>query len=220
MRCAVSVCLACLLLAAGTGAAQMPAFPAYHLLHLAPYAAGAAPKPGQGEVPVLLTLPPFWSSGDAVALLLAGSGGAPALDRLSGSLLHEETAVLRILPHQFAGQDCIAVALNLISSASRILRRDYGPGLMLAIGSGCGGRAARLAAAELPESGLAAAVELEPDGARFMRGIVPSPEERWPERFPILCALLDDLHGHALEVAADCMQRFGLPSAATTQRTR
>lgn len=220
MRRIAPVCLACLLFAASTGAAQMPTFPEYHLLSIAPYAAGTAPQPGQGNVPVLLTLPPFWSSGDAAALVLAGSGGVTTLDRLGGSLLHEETAVLRIPPHQFEGRDCIAVALNLIASASRILRRDFGPGLILAIGTGCGGRAARLAAAELPEAGLVAAVELEPDGARFMRGIVPSPDERWPERGPILCTLLDDLHAPRPGMAADCLHRLGLPPAATTPATR
>ena len=131
-----------------------------------------------------LTMPMSWRSGDAAAFVLA-EARAPDLarERLVGMLIADGAAVLELV----AGAD---EAPRALAAALAILRRDWGAGLVVAIGTGPRSGAAVLDGAGRGEGGslgYAAAAALGGGAARFAPGAW---DEEWPPRAGLFCEVL------------------------------
>ena len=171
---------------------------------------GGADHEAGGEVRGLLTAPPAWRSGEAAAVVIGDApGDEPARARLFDALLADDAAVLeleaRAYGHRPPGGGAAASApprlqdLQLpLFDALLALRRDYGAGLVVAIGFGPDGEAVlragdeAAAAHRLGDTGprFAALAFLGPGQPRFVPGATPRPDENWPARAGPLCAIL------------------------------
>jgi hypothetical protein len=160
-------------------------------------------------IPALLTVPAGWSVGDAAVLVVAPQALRATRPALSDALLAEDAAVLEIT---LRGRP----AAPWLGSAVRHLVHQQGAGLVVAIGPASAGEAldaaARRARYAPPTDhlrALAAAIILPPDGASFIQGAAPEPEQGWPQRAPLLCAAL----ARAAPLAAsDCVSALLAPS--------
>lgn len=171
---------------------------------------GGADHEAGGEVPGLLTAPPAWTSGDAAAVVIGDApGDERTRARLFDALLAGDAAVLeldaRSLGHQ-PPDGGVAASAPLrpqdlqprLFDALLALRRDYGAGLVVAIGFGPVGEAVlsggdeAAAAHRLGDTGprFAALAFLGPGQPRFVAGATPPPDENWPARAGPLCAIL------------------------------
>ena len=156
-------------------------------------AAGTGADPGcMGAT--LLTEPPGWSLGDAVAVVVADHERRDAgRDRLAGAMLAESAAVLELGP----GGPCGGAAA--LFGALRALRRDVGAGLVVAIGCGAGGEAALAAVSEAEAASHlgpssrdrdAAVASFGTGRAAFAPGPAPAAGRAWPMRAGLLCEAL------------------------------
>ena len=163
---------------------------------------GGADHEAGGEVPGLLTAPPAWTSGDAAAVVIGDApGDERTRARLFDALLAGDAAVLeldaRSPGHQPPGGGAAASAplrprdlQPRLFGALLALRRDYGAGLVVAIGFGPVGEAVlsggdeAAAARRLGDTGprFAALAFLGPGQPRFVAGATPPPDENWPAR--------------------------------------
>jgi hypothetical protein len=168
---------------------------------------GGADHEAGGEVRGLLTAPPAWTSGDAAAVVIGDAPGSePA--RLVDALLADDAAVLELDPRppgRRPPDGGVAASAPLrpqdlqprLFDALLALRRDYGAGLVVAIGFGPVGEAVlsggdEAAAHRLGDTGprFAALAFLGPGQPRFVAGATPPPDENWPARAGPLCAIL------------------------------
>ncbi len=172
---------------------------------------GGADHEAGGEVRGLLTAPPAWRSGEAAAVIIGDAPGGERA-RLFDALLADDAAVLELDPRMpgrwrpGGGSAAGSAPLQLQSQDLRphllgallALRRDYGAGLVVAIGFGPDGEAVLragdepLAAHRLGDTGprFAALAFLGPGQPRFVPGAPPHPGENWPARAGPLCAIL------------------------------
>jgi len=186
-----------------------------------------------GEVRGLFTAPPAWKSGEAAAVVI---GDTPSDERtrarLFDALLADDAAVLELeapaLGHRAPGGGAAASTsprsrdLRLpLFDALLALRRDYGAGLVVAIGLGSDGEAVlragdeAAAAHRLGDTGprFAALAFLGPGQPRFALGTTPRPDENWPARAGPLCTILASAvagplraeGGPALDVTRSCL---------------
>jgi hypothetical protein len=170
---------------------------------------GGADHEAGGEVAALLTAPPAWTSGDAAAVVIGDApGDERTRARLFDALLAGDAAVLeldaRSPGHRPPGGGVAASAplrpqdlQPRLFDALLALRRDYGAGLVVAIGFGSVGEAVlsgghEAAAHRLGDTGprFAALAFLGPGQPRFVAGATPPPDENWPARAGPLCAIL------------------------------
>lgn len=171
---------------------------------------GGADHEAGGEVPGLLTAPPAWTSGDAAAVVIGDApGDERTRARLFDALLAGDAAVLELdarSPDQRTPGGGVAASAPLrpqdlqprLFDALLALRRDYGAGLVVAIGFGPVGEAVlsggheAAAAHRLGDTGprFAALAFLGPGQPRFVAGATPPPDENWPARAGPLCAIL------------------------------
>jgi hypothetical protein len=180
--------------------AAMPA-QAEEYTRFEPLVVSAASRPGEAagcSRLALLNLPPAWRSGDAAVVMLAPwQGSDTARDRLVGALLHEQAAVLELVP--CAAADPLPDAMGALVA----LRRDAGAGLVVAIGYGTGARrmldaiAEHEAAARLGETGprFAAAAALGDGMPGFALGADQPSREGAPRRLGMLCEALGEVAG-------------------------
>jgi hypothetical protein len=185
--------------------ASMPAR-AEEYTRFEPLVVSAAARPGDEAAGctrmALLNLPAAWRTGDAAVVMLAPwQAGDPARDRLVGALLHEQAAVLELVP--CAAADPLPDAMGALVA----LRRDAGAGVVVAIGYGPGARrmldtiAEHEAAARLGETGprFAAAAALGEGAPGFALGVGQPTREGAPWRLGLLCAALGEVAGALAE---------------------
>lgn len=175
-----------------------------HPLWIAPIPEGGGER--REAIPALLSLPPGWSVGDAAVVILV-SRAAPdaAAARLRAALLAQGTAVLELDPRRIPAP---GAALAWLRGALHALRRTQGAGLLVAVGFGQPGGAALQAAREAGEDGPAAGAALGGDRMGVAAGGRPPPDEGWPVRAPMLCAMLAavlDGAADAAEAERDCL---------------
>lgn len=179
--------------------------PQEHPLWVAPVLDGAGER--REAVPALLTLPPGWSVGDAAVVILARRTAAdPGPARLRAALLAEGAAVLELDPRRIPTAP--GAALAWLRGALHALRRTQGAGLLVAVGFGDAGGTALQAAREAGEDGSAAGAALGGDKMGVAAGGRPPPDEGWPVRAPMLCAMLAavlDRVADAAEAERDCI---------------
>lgn len=193
-----------LLVALAPATAPATALPHEHLIWVT-----AIPDAGgtrRDAIPALLTLPAGWSVGDAAVVCLVSRGPAdPSRGRLRAALLADGAAVLEIDPRRLAEAE--GSPLAWLRGAFHALRRMQGAGLLVAIGFGPAGaaalNAARDSAADVPSAGVA------PDLPRMtvVAGRQPLPDEGWPVRALLPCAMpasLCDATAPAAEAAREC----------------
>jgi uroporphyrinogen-III synthase len=151
--------------------------------------------PESGDL-ALLSQADGWAPEDAAVLLLWPRGGAAdagdrgVRDALTEALLEAGASVLE-LDYTEATDLPTALAEGL-----RLLRGEFGAGLLIAVGWDRGGEVAlaqaradhRLVGRGLPA--IAAAVALSPEGLRAAPGAAPAAVEAWPMRASLFCAAL------------------------------
>ena len=206
-----TLCLAAML-ASGTLHAAAPPDPPIESHHVEALwiGHGEAAHEGGAETGGLLTAPPGWTSGDAAAVVFGDAPGTePARARLFAALLADGAAVLeldvRAHGHRPSGGAAAPpppprsqVLRPLLLGALQALRRDFGAGLVVAIGFGPDGEAVlragdeAAAAHRVGDTGprFAALAFLGPGQPRFVPGATPRPDENWPARAGPLCAIL------------------------------
>ncbi len=206
-----TLCLAAML-ASGTLHAAAPPDPPIESHHVEALwiGHGEAAHEGGAETAGLLTAPPGWTSGDAAAVVIGDApGDERTRARLFDALLAGDAAVLeldaRSPGHRTPGCGVAASAplrpqdlQPRLFDALLALRRDYGAGLVVAIGFGPVGEAVlsggdeASAAHRLGDTGprFAALAFLGPGQPRFVAGATPPPDENWPARAGPLCAIL------------------------------
>ncbi|MCU0945326.1 MAG: hypothetical protein MUF65_08145 [Rubritepida sp.] len=170
-----------------------------------------APIPDRSDVrreaiPTLLSLPHAWSVGDAAVVILASrTRPDPAPARLRAALLAEGAAVLELDPRRLGTAP--DAGLGLVRGALRALRVTQGAGLLVVIGFDEAGHTALEVARDAPSDGAAAGAALGADGMAVVAGSSPAPEEGWPVRAPLLCAMLAallDATARAAEAERTC----------------
>jgi len=157
-------------------------------------------------LPGLLSIPPAWQAGGGAAIVI----GEPAMpggprDGVVARLLGEGALVLELDVFTARGvaadsaatpplPDVAALVRDLFAGLA-VLRREYDPGLVVALGFGLGGEAARqTVGVPLPRgvTGFVAGADYRHDTIRFARGPAPDAEESWPLRVRSLCRALID----------------------------
>jgi len=156
--------------------------------------------------PGLLSVPPAWLPGDGAAIVI-GEPQVPggSRDGVVARLLGEGALVLELdvfTMRGFAADSAAAPPLpneaalaGDLLAALEVLRREYDPGMVVAVGFGLGGDVAlRAATARLPggATGFIAGADLSPGAPRFARGMPPDAAEAWPLRLGSLCRALTD----------------------------
>jgi hypothetical protein len=191
-------------LLAALGAAPARAEPPADTGHAERVAVWLSPGLGLADpaAPALMTLPPGWTSGDAIVVLTPAEGWpAAARERLTTALLDSGAGVLALNRH-----DGAQVVADL-GAALDVAHSQYGAGLIVALGYGTAGDAALSVAARAvtPEgSRYAGALRLGP-GRPDMRFAAAPPIEAWPERAALLCDLLAEVErGDARAFAEAC----------------
>ena len=166
-----------------------------------PLVVSAATRPGEAAGCThlaLLNLPPAWRAGDAAVVMLAPwRSSDPTRDQLVGALLHEQAAVLELVP--CAAPDPLPDAMGALVA----LRRDAGAGIVVAIGYGPGARrmldviGEQEAVARLGDTGprFAAAAALGDGSPAFAHGADQPPREGAPRRLGMLCEALGEVAG-------------------------
>lgn len=147
--------------------------------------------PGLGladpAAPALMTLPPGWTSGDAIAVMAFDDGWPDkARERLTDALLDAGAGVLALNRRRRA-----QVAADL-AAALDVAHGQYGAGVVVAIGYGAAGEAALSVAARAatPEGRRYAGVlRLGPGRPEVLFAAAPA-IEAWPERAALLCELV------------------------------
>ncbi len=122
----------------------------------------------RAQGPALLSLPPGWLSGDALAVLAPDEGWPRGQrDALVAALLDAGTAVMEL------NRPRMTSVVEDLAAALRAARGEIGAGLVVLIGRGEGGAAALAIAEEAADPGgrhYAAAVKLGPGPADFRIG--------------------------------------------------
>jgi len=165
----------------------------------------ARPDPAQ-TVPGLLSVPPSWQPGCGAAIVIGAPQppGGPR-DSVVARLLGEGALVLELdvfTARGFAADSAAtpplpdaAALLRDLFAALAVLRREYDPGLVAALGFGIGGDAAlgaALARRPAGDSGFVAGIHLGPGPMRFTSGTGPDVAEAWPLRLRSLCRAVTD----------------------------
>jgi len=200
-RAAVLAGLAGLLIAAPT--AQATEYTAFVPLWIEQ----EAENPGTAQtVPGLLSIPPAWQPGCGAAIVIGAPQppGGPR-DGVVARLLGEGALVLELdvfTARGFAADNAAtpplpdaAALLRDLFAALAVLRREYDPGLVAALGFGIGGDAAlRAPTVRLRDggSGFVAGIHAGPGPMRFARGASPDAAEGWPLRLRSLCRAVSD----------------------------